>query len=39
MEHRIIAEAAATVQAVHVVDGQMVDGGVVLVELEYAAAP
>lgn len=39
MEHRIVAEAAGTVQAVHVVDGQMVDGGVVLVELEYAAAP
>ncbi|MGH7785806.1 MAG: biotin/lipoyl-containing protein [Candidatus Binatia bacterium] len=39
MEHRIVAEAAATVQAVHVVDGQMVDAGVVLVELEYPAAP
>jgi len=38
MEHRIAAEAAATVQAVHVVDGQMVDAGVVLVELEYHSA-
>ena len=38
MEHRIVAEAAATVKAVHVVDGQMVDGGLVLIELEYVAA-
>ena len=37
MEHRIAAEAAATVRAVHVNDGQMVDAGVVLVELEYDA--
>jgi biotin carboxyl carrier protein len=35
MEHRITAEAAATVRAVHVADGQMVDAGTVLVELEY----
>jgi len=35
MEHRMIAEAPATVRAVHVADGQMVDGGAVLVELEY----
>ena len=35
MEHRIAAEAAATVRAVHVTDGQMVDAGLVLVELEY----
>jgi biotin carboxyl carrier protein len=35
MEHRMIAEAPATVRAVHVVDGQMVDAGAVLVELEY----
>ncbi|MEO8601279.1 MAG: biotin/lipoyl-containing protein [bacterium] len=37
MEHRITAAAAATVRAVHVVAGQMVDGGVVLVELDYDA--
>lgn len=36
MEHRIAAAAAATVRAVHVADGQMVDGGAVLVELDYA---
>jgi biotin carboxyl carrier protein len=36
MEHRVTAEAPATVQAVHVADGQMVDAGAVLVELEYA---
>lgn len=36
MEHRIVAEAAATVRAVHVSDGQMVDAGAVLVELDYA---
>jgi biotin carboxyl carrier protein len=35
MEHRITAEAAATVRAVHVADGQMVDAGTMLVELEY----
>lgn len=35
MEHRIAAEAPATVRAVHVADGQMVDAGLVLVELEY----
>jgi biotin carboxyl carrier protein len=35
MEHRIDAEAPATVRAVHVADGQMVDAGLVLVELEY----
>lgn len=35
MEHRIIAEAAATVRAVHVRDGQMVDGGSVMLELDY----
>jgi biotin carboxyl carrier protein len=38
MEHRIIAEAAARVAAVYVADGQMVDGGTVLLELEYASA-
>lgn len=37
MEHRIAAEAAATVRAVHVADGQMVDAGIVLIELEYDA--
>lgn len=36
MEHRITAAAAASVRAVHVADGQMVDGGAVLVELDYA---
>jgi 3-methylcrotonyl-CoA carboxylase alpha subunit len=36
MEHRITAAAAASVRAVHVVDGQMVDGGALLVELDYA---
>lgn len=35
MEHRIAAEAAATVRAVWVAEGQMVDGGTVLVELGY----
>jgi biotin carboxyl carrier protein len=35
MEHRMMAEAAGTVQAVHVADGQMVDAGAVLVELQY----
>lgn len=37
MEHRMVAEAAATVRAVHVSDGQMVDTGTVMVVLEYAA--
>ncbi len=36
MEHRITAAAAARVTGVHVQGGQMVDGGVVLIELEYA---
>ncbi|MDX2168814.1 MAG: biotin/lipoyl-containing protein [Deltaproteobacteria bacterium] len=36
MEHRITAAAAATVRAVHASGGQMVDGGAVLIELEYA---
>lgn len=36
MEHRIVAAAAATVRAVHVADGQMVDGGALLVDLDYA---
>jgi biotin carboxyl carrier protein len=35
MEHRMVAEAAGTVQVVHVADGQMVDAGAVLVELQY----
>jgi len=35
MENRILAEAPAVVRRVHVVDGQMVDGGAVLIELEY----
>ena len=35
MEHRIVAEGAATVAAVHVADGQMVDGGAVMLELDY----
>jgi biotin carboxyl carrier protein len=35
MEHRIAAEAPATVRAVHVADGQMVDAGELLVELDY----
>ncbi len=38
MEHRIAAEAEAVVRAVHVVAGQMVDGGAVLVELDYPTA-
>lgn len=38
MEHRITAAAAATVRAVHVGAGQMVDGGAVLIELDYAPA-
>jgi acetyl/propionyl-CoA carboxylase alpha subunit len=37
MEHRMVAEAPATVRAVHVADGQMVDAGAVMVELEYGA--
>jgi len=36
MEHRITAAAAASVRAVHVAAGQMVDGGAVLIELDYA---
>jgi 3-methylcrotonyl-CoA carboxylase alpha subunit len=35
MEHRITAAAAATVRAVHVAGGQMVDGGAVLIDLDY----
>lgn len=35
MEHRIVAEAAGTVRAVHVADAQMVDGGAVMLELDY----
>ncbi len=35
MEHRIVAEAAGTVRAVYVTDGQMVDGGAVMLELDY----
>lgn len=35
MEHRILAAAAATVRAVHVADGQNVDGGAVLIEVDY----
>jgi 3-methylcrotonyl-CoA carboxylase alpha subunit len=35
MEHRLTAEAPATVRAVRVADGEMVDAGAVLVELEY----
>jgi acetyl/propionyl-CoA carboxylase alpha subunit len=38
MEHRIVAEGEAVVRAVHAVAGQMVDGGAVLVELEYVSA-
>jgi biotin carboxyl carrier protein len=38
MEYRITAAAAATVRAVHVAAGRMVDGGVVLIELDYASA-
>jgi len=37
MEYRITAAAAATVRAVHVAAGRMVDGGVVLIELDYAS--
>ena len=36
-QHRMVAEAPATVRAVHVADGQMVDAGAVMVELEYGA--
>lgn len=35
MENRIVAEAPALVRRVHVADGQMVDGGALLIELEY----
>lgn len=38
MEHRMVAAANATVLAVHVADGQMVDAGTVLAELEYSVA-
>jgi biotin carboxyl carrier protein len=38
MENRIVAEAAAVVRAVHVRDGQTVDGGTLLLELEYRTA-
>jgi biotin carboxyl carrier protein len=35
MEHRIIAAASALVRSVSALAGEMVDGGAVLVELEY----
>ena len=35
MENRIVAEAAAVVRKVHVNEGEMVDGGAVMMELEY----
>jgi biotin carboxyl carrier protein len=35
MENRIVAEGPAVVRRVHVADGQMVDGGALLIELEY----
>ncbi len=35
MENRIVAEAAAVVRKIHVSEGQMVDGGALLLELEY----
>ncbi len=35
MENRITADAAAIVRAVHVAEGQMVDGGMVMLELEF----
>jgi biotin carboxyl carrier protein len=35
MENRIVAEAPAVVRRVHVTGGQMVDGGALLIELEY----
>ena len=38
MENRIVAEAPAIVRKVHVSEGQMVDGGAVLLELEYRAS-
>lgn len=38
MENRIVAEAPAIVRRVHVTDGQMVDGGALLIELEYEEA-
>lgn len=38
MEHRIVAEAAGTVKRVHVSPGQMVEGGTVMLELEYDGA-
>ena len=39
MENRIVAEAPALVRKVHVRDGEMVDGGRVLIELEYREEP
>jgi biotin carboxyl carrier protein len=38
MENRLTADAAATVQEVRVAPGAMVDGGQVLVVLDYQAA-
>ena len=38
MENRLTAEAPAVVRKVHVEAGQMVDGGALLVELEYEKA-
>lgn len=35
MENRILAEAPAVVRKVHVSEGQMIDGGTLLLELEY----
>jgi biotin carboxyl carrier protein len=35
MENRIVAEAPAVVRRVHVSDGQMVEGGALLIELEF----
>ncbi len=35
MENRIVAEATAVVRKVHVTEGEMVDGGAVMMELEY----
>ncbi len=37
MEHRIVAPAAATVRAVHVTAGEMIDGGAPLIDLTYEA--
>jgi biotin carboxyl carrier protein len=38
MENRIVAEARAIVRRVHVTEGQMVDGGAILLELDYVEA-